>query len=121
MGTYKDVEVSVYNYDLLKRDGIHCTLSNDTAEAIPLSYVFFRSFSPSEINCYYANIPLFFSYEVLISTQQEFSIQYFSTNISLDGLSYRNEGTVGCTYYDPTLTPTSEVEPRRSESELSER
>ena len=113
--------MSVYNYDLLKRDGIHCTLSNDTAEAIPLSYVFFRSFSPSEINCYYANIPLFFSYEVLISTQQEFSIQYFSTNISLDGLSYQNEGTVGCTYYDPTLTPTSEVEPRRSESELSER
>lgn len=70
-------------------------------------------FLAREIQCYYGSVSLFLSYQIQISTQHRYIINYLENSIELNGVSYTMIGIKGCTDSIPTIVPSPDVEIQR--------
>lgn len=70
-------------------------------------------FLARDIQCYYGSVSLFLSYQIQISTQQQYIINYLENSIELNGVSYTMIGNKGCTDSIPTIVPSPDVEIQR--------
>lgn len=66
------------------------------------------------MDCFYASIPLFSSYEELLKTSRSIEIQYNATELLLNDDVIEYVGSRGCEVLQPTeVAPTTEPDNRR--------
>ena len=99
---------------LLNQDGISCSGTNLTVMPIPISSCSIRFLTCREVDCFYASIPLFSSYEELLKTSRSIEIQYNATELLLNDDVIEYMGSRGCEVLQPTeVAPTTEPDNRR--------
>ena len=99
---------------LLNQDGINCSGTNLTVMPIPISSFSILFLTHREVDCFYASIPLFSSYEELLKTSRSIEIQYNATELLLNDDVIEYVGNRGCEVLQPTeVAPTTEPDNRR--------
>ena len=107
------IEVTISNFELLKEDGIVCTVTEETAFPIPITYMFGGSVIRRDVDCYYSSIPILDGYKRLIGSSMDVQMEYKDNSILINGVEnvFNNEN--GCKTIAPTEAPTEAPEDTR--------
>lgn len=100
------IEVTISDFDLLKKDGIVCSVGNETVFPIPITYLCGNAVSRRDINCYYSSIPILDGYKDLVGSSMEVKMEYKENSILINEVEniFNNEN--GCKAVTPTEAPT---------------